>query len=421
MTALDARKLPYDASAASSWNLELVGYHDLEDRGALKLGLYTVGDRWYLFAGSLWHSGLSILDVTTPTQPELVRWLEGPADTWTFQLQVADGKLIWGFEHPSPGWGKELSESSAEGFRVYEVSDPDNPALLGQWSTGTDRGTHRNFYDGGRYVHCSASAPGFDGHIYRIVDIADPGAPVEAGRWWLPDQWLAGAVDQSQTGSMGLHGPAYVDGDRAYLSYTDSGMVILDVSDLSLPRLVSRLDMGSAIGSALGVHSVIPLTSRKLAVINSESLKEGGSRHEPLNYALIVDIADEAHPRVISWLPVPVPPRGSPYASFHEKPGRFGPHNQHHWQHHPDLLHREDRVYLTYFNAGLRVFDISNAYVPREVGYFVPPDPTTRIGLLPTQLVTQFEDVLVDRRGYIYTTDKNWGIHILRETSTEGD
>jgi hypothetical protein len=29
-------------------------------------------------------------------------------------------------------------------------------------------------------------------------------------------------------------------------------------------------------------------------------------------------------------------------------------------------------------------------------------------------VVTQTEDVLVDTRGYIYITDKNWGMWILR-------
>jgi sugar lactone lactonase YvrE len=33
---------------------------------------------------------------------------------------------------------------------------------------------------------------------------------------------------------------------------------------------------------------------------------------------------------------------------------------------------------------------------------------------LPTSLVTQIEDVVVDRRGYIYCTDKNHGLFVLR-------
>jgi hypothetical protein len=37
-----------------------------------------------------------------------------------------------------------------------------------------------------------------------------------------------------------------------------------------------------------------------------------------------------------------------------------------------------------------------------------------RIGLKPSRLAAQSEDVLVDRRGCIYLSDKNHGIHILR-------
>ena len=74
----------------------------------------------------------------------------------------------------------------------------------------------------------------------------------------------------------------------------------------------------------------------------------------------------------------------------------------------------ENHIYLTYFNAGLQIFDISDPYFPRIAGYYIADDPTTRRGPLPTDLVTQAEDVLVDRRGYAYVTDKNAGVSILR-------
>ena len=85
--------------------------------------------------------------------------------------------------------------------------------------------------------------------------------------------------------------------------------------------------------------------------------------------------------------------------NFYEKAGRFGPHNHHHPNHQACLEDRDDVAYLTYFNAGLRVYDIRDARQPKEIGYFVPADPVTRIGLKPSRLVAQSEDVLVDRRG----------------------
>src|SRR5882672_4847306 len=51
---------------------------------------------------------------------------------------------------------------------------------------------------------------------------------------------------------------------------------------------------------------------------------------------------------------------------------------------------------------------------PVETGWFVPPDPEKNAGPLPKDLVTQTEDVLVDTRGYVYVTAKNWGVWVLR-------
>jgi len=399
---------------AEAWNLRLVGYHDLERRPAFKLALQVVDGRWYLYLSQFWCSGWTILDVTDPAKPELVRFLEGPPNTWTLQVQVVDGKMITSLERiGGPEWGLDPTKPFEEGIYVWDVSKPRDPVRLSHFRTG-HLGTHRNHYDGGRYVHLAASTKGFDGLIYRIVDIGDPRRPVEVGRWWLPEQWAAGGAKLERR--VFLHGPPYVEGERAYLPYGAAGMVILDISDMAVPRLVGRLDFGAAFGSWLGCHTVIPFPKRKIAVVNNEAIGEGGSASEPLNYAVIVDIADETKPRVISWLPVPAPPPGAPYRNFGEKGGRFGPHNQHHPQGHPDLEARDDRIYLTYFNAGLRVYDIADPYAPREIGYFVPPDPPERLGLLPKKLVCQTEDVLVDRRGYIYITDKNWGVHILEWT-----
>ena len=61
------------------------------------------------------------------------------------------------------------------------------------------------------------------------------------------------------------------------------------------------------------------------------------------------------------------------------------------------------------------MYDISDATLPREVAWFIPPDPVHRYGPQPVgSLVEQTEDVLVDTRGYIYVTNKNQGLWILK-------
>jgi hypothetical protein len=62
----------------------------------------------------------------------------------------------------------------------------------------------------------------------------------------------------------------------------------------------------------------------------------------------------------------------------------------------------------------LRVYDIRDPRQPKEIGYFVPAIHEERIGTKPSRLVAQSEDVLVDRRGFIYLSDKTHGIHVLR-------
>jgi hypothetical protein len=61
----------------------------------------------------------------------------------------------------------------------------------------------------------------------------------------------------------------------------------------------------------------------------------------------------------------------------------------------------------------------SYGMLPVESGWFIPPQPSERAGPLPRDLVTQTEDVLVDTRGYIYVTDKQWGLWILRYTGSD--
>jgi len=287
------------------------------------------------------------------------------------------------------------------------VEQPAKPRRVGHYRTNST-GTHRNFYDGGDLVHAAGGAPGFDGKIYHIVDISDPSNPKQISTFALDGQ----RHDAPKSGAkFSLHGPAHIEGNRAYLSYGDGGGIILDVSNFKQPRILSQLAF-QGLCSRQGIHTYLPLPRRKLALINDEAIAENGD--ENLNLAGIVDIGDENEPRMLSLFPLPTPPEEMGIKNFYEKGGRFGPHNQHHPNHQACLEDRDDLAYLTYFNAGLRVYDIRDARAPKEIAYFIPPDPEERIGTKPSKLVAQVEDVLVDRRGFIYISEKNQGIFILK-------
>jgi hypothetical protein len=396
-------------SAPGAWRdgVDLLGYHDLDGRPGFKMALDVVGGRSYLYITHFWEPRLSVLDVTDPAAMELVAAIEGPDDTATWQVQVADGLLLQGLESRPVPWGGDPARPGDAGIRFFDVRDPREPRLLGQWRTGHLDGVHRTHYVGGRYAHVAAAREGFEGNIYVILDVADPAAVVEVGSFHLPEQRVGAGCGRR----VSLHGPAYVAGDRAYLGYGAAGLVIVDIADPAAPRQVAQLEFGPAFSSMIATHTAVPLPERDLVIVNTEAIAE--RQREPFNFAGLVDVSDEAAPRLVSLFPTPAPPTDAPFPNFSERGGRFGPHNQHHPQG-PLLAPAGDLVYLTWFNAGLRVFDITDPYLPREVASYLPHDPIERHGLLPRDLVTQSEDVLVDARGVIFVSDKNHGLHALR-------
>jgi hypothetical protein len=314
--------------------------------------------------------------------------------------------MITALERIPPGWGGDSSKPFDEGVLIWSLADPLNPSLLGHYFTrGT--GTHRDGYFGGKYVHLAAGMPGYSGNIYAIIDISDPAHPVEAGRWWVPGQWKAGGETQPVP-SVSVHGPPYVVGNLTYIPYGAAGFVILDISDPAHIKKVGQLPFSPPFLGNIGAHSVLPLPRRNLAVVNSESIRE--DCNEPLNHASVVDVSNPAAPILLSVLPLPRPPEGLPYTNFCQKGGRFGPHNQNQHHHSAFTDHSDTLVYLTYFNAGLRVVDVSDAARPREIAYFIPEAPEGRKTI-------QLNDLLVGPDRLIYVSDRfAGGLYIFELT-----
>jgi hypothetical protein len=385
------------------------------------MAMQVVDGRWYMYLGHLWHRGWSILDVTDPGRPELKNFIEGPENTFTLQVQVADGLLITGMEALALKikgreriWGGNPDKPNEEGILIWDVKeDPINPKLLSHFKTG-GTGTHRNFYPGGRYVYLTANMKGYVGQMLVILDIDDPANPVEVSRWWYPSQYVEGGEDrliEKPELTAYFHGPAYTVGNLAYLPYGRAGMIILNLEDLKHPRMIGRMNIGD-FGSIIGCHTVQPLPERNVAIVTTEAIFE--EVRDPLNWVLIVDISDPTKPKPISSFPVPEPPEELGIEDFQDKGGKFGPHNIHMPHYQECLAPIENIIPVCYESAGLWFYDISKLAYPKPVGYFIPEDPKERLGLLPNELATQTEDVLMDARGYIYITDKNHGMFILK-------
>jgi hypothetical protein len=415
--ALRADQIPAGWQAS---NMKPIGYSELDGRGgAFKMVVRHVGDRWYLYSGHEWHRGWTILDVTDAANPKFVKFVPGIDNTNSINIELHDNIVLTALQKKQTAWGGDPNRPNDEGVLIWDVSDPVNWKQLSHWKTGAT-GIHRIGYPGGKYASLAATMPGFRGQILVFLDISDPRNPKEAGRWWMPGQ-KEGEVPPRSDAS--FHGPAMIsdDGKTAYLGYGPA-VVILDITDISKPKLIGELTISPPFGG-LPAHDVLPIPGKQMLYVHGEGTG-GGDEPDgpaactaPLTLSAMIDIKDPKKPRLMSIFPNPVPPPGLPYTDFCDKGARFGPHNTNLEYHLPDVEKQADLIYVTFFNAGLRIYDIKDPRSPKEVGWFVPPTPTKRYGPIPYgKLVSQTEDVIVDTRGNIYISDKNWGIFILRYT-----
>ena len=433
-------------------NMECIGYTDLNGIMAFQTALYKTEDKYYIYCGSFKGPGLNILDVTDPTKPTVINFLE-VCDPYEYvaqstpKVQVADDLLIVAMGGGIPYLhGVSYEDKNISGLQIYSLKeDPVHPKLLSYWSTGVENGmgVHRFMYNGGRYLHLSADCEGYIGQIYRILDIEDPANPKEVSRWWMPEQYCAGMEDgtypvghHDEKDWPQLHGPPYVQDGIAYCGYWAGGGVLVDVHDVYHPKKLGQIKMTPPFSGKLAgarCHTFLPLTGRPYAVLTNEGERFASwskevidnSTHpgaQPLNNLHMIDVSDPSDPTLIAEFPYPEVPEDFPYPNFNfcglECQGPFGPHNVHEPMGKPGLDQDPNRVYCCYFHAGMRVYDVSDPYYIKEIGYFIPPNPDHKYFEVPMPgpLLGTAEDCIVDDRGNIFMNCFHDGMYVLRLT-----
>jgi hypothetical protein len=394
-------------------NMKLLAHHELGGFGGMgegmSLQLTRDGRRVMWMAHESAPKNFTAVDVTDPRAPKMIVQTELPhMKVRSNSLDVANDILAVAYQTQTPGL-------QPAGVDLFDVSKPEEPRLLshfdcsGPWS----RGVHCVWFVDGKTIHMSSGAPDFqprnplDDQFYRVLDVSDPTKPREAGRWWYPGTREGDEAPAPQrlpkqfdTGFRTHNTNVFPERpDRAYLGYIDGGMIVLDISDLSNMKVVSRWNHSPPFNGF--IHTVLPLFERNLWVVSDECVQDDGADWPKLIWML--DARNEANPVPIGTFPAP------PHDAFARRGGRFGAHNLHENLPIPGSFRSDTILIGTWFNGGVRVYDTSDPYRVEEIAYYVPGAPK----LSPAGSI-QLNDVFVDERQVVYTVDRfTGGLYVL--------
>ena len=408
----DTSAASHGMDATGARNMRLLAHDRLGGFGncgeGMAIQLTGDGRRVLWLAHESPPKNVTAVDVTEPRRPGVIFQSDLPhGEMRSNSLDVVGDLLVVAYQTSRPGL-------QPAGFEIFDVADPVRPRTVATFDASgpASRGVHHLWFVDGSYVHLSGGAADFtprdrrDDQCYRIVDVRDPVRPREVGRWWLPGT-RDGDADpppvrhpRFDTGFRAHNTNVYPRRpDRAYIGYIDGGAVILDISDMGRPRLVSRWDYHPPFGGF--THTLLPLFDRGLLVVSDESTADRAADWPKLVWVL--DARDETNLVPISTCPLP------PVADFAGRGGRYGAHNLHENRPAPGSWVSESVILGTFFNGGVRAFDLSDPFRPEEVAHFVPPAPHDS----PRGAV-QLNDVFVDERGVVYTVDRfTGGLYIL--------
>jgi hypothetical protein len=207
---------------------------------------------------SLEITGVHIIDISDPTNPQKVGFIPSPASTRANDVKVEhiDTSFFSGdvLVHSVEFCSDSSVPPESAGIVIHDVTDPLTPKLLAQDFLNFQ--VHNIFiFQQGDHAFVLVVE---DGAIrdFHIVDITNPTRPREVSvRGWI--DWFDPATDQLFLGQFALPllhdvwaqsypddlpNPAFAGKTIAYLSYWDAGLVLLDISDPANPIFLGDSD-----------------------------------------------------------------------------------------------------------------------------------------------------------------------------------
>ena len=413
--AVEGSLRPGGGAAQLALNMKLIAHHELAGFGGVGEGSNMQktkdGRRILWMAHESAPKNFTAVDVTDPRNLKMVVQTDLPHnDVRSNSLDVVGD--IMAVAYQTKRWGLKPA-----GMDLFDISKPEQPKLISHFDTSGphSRGAHCVWFVDGNYVHLTSGSADFepthekDDQFYRIIDVRNPSKPTEVGRWWYP------GTRKGDSAPPPPRHPKFDGGyrphntnvypqkpDRAYIGYIDGGAWILDISDKSKPKPVGHLQYSPPYNGF--THTVLPLIERGYLIISDECVRDNGEDWPKLTW--VVDARVESNLVPIATLPLP------PMDAFINRGGRYGSHNLHENLPGPCSFRSETLIFGTFFNGGVRAFDLTNPLQPKEAGYFVPAAPK-----LAPKGSAQINDVWVDENRIVYAVDRFGGGLYTLETS----
>lgn len=221
--------------------------------------------------------GFEIYDVGDPTNPlKLASVIINESDLNTISpLFFAPGALnevgvhnLFLFTQGTSDYVAAVSEGAFDNFRIYDITIPSSPILVSGWGA----------------EELVAGLPiGVDDYSDLILGDTDPTGSITGNA--LNDLFNGFGASQNKF----LHDATIsADGTRAYLANWDAGLVLLDISDVTDPQLISvALDpVNGSLDGEVNSHSVWPNEDGTIVVEGEEDFSAWEASVPPSNLTL---------------------------------------------------------------------------------------------------------------------------------------